>query len=82
MKKVKALLLLAWIFCLLPVAQGQYKIQSVESTRIVMDSTWDAKAHQPMMDLVAAYKAQLDAEMNQVIGRSAQTLVKDFPKVC
>jgi 2',3'-cyclic-nucleotide 2'-phosphodiesterase (5'-nucleotidase family) len=80
MKKVK---LGAWLlaFCFLSACvQSRYAIQSIESSRVKMDASWDAKANPEMAALVASYKTRLDAEMNAAIGTAAQTLQKGLPE--
>ncbi|MDR0542160.1 MAG: 5'-nucleotidase C-terminal domain-containing protein [Dysgonamonadaceae bacterium] len=80
MKKVKSAGLFVFVCMLSACGQSKYVVQSVESSRIEMDSAWDAKANPAMAALVASYKTQLDAKMNAPIGVAAQTLQKGFPQ--
>ncbi|MDR0799171.1 MAG: 5'-nucleotidase C-terminal domain-containing protein [Dysgonamonadaceae bacterium] len=80
MKKINLITLFSIICILFSCAKAPYEVRSVESARIAIDSTWDAKANPKMLALVESYKKQLDSEMNVEIGTAAQTLEKGFPQ--
>jgi 2',3'-cyclic-nucleotide 2'-phosphodiesterase (5'-nucleotidase family) len=80
MKKVKILLFIPLIGLSFACAKDHYIVTSIESSRIEMDSAWDAKANPEMIALVESYKTKLDSEMNEPIGTAAQTLIKGFPQ--
>ena len=79
MKKVKSGLFV--LICFLSACgQSEYRMASVESSRVIMDSKWDAKANPELAALVATYKSRLEAETSESIGIAAQTLRKGFPQ--
>ncbi|MDR2804958.1 MAG: 5'-nucleotidase C-terminal domain-containing protein [Dysgonamonadaceae bacterium] len=80
MKKVKSVKWLLLVCFLSACGQTKYVVRSIESSRIEIDSTWDAKAHPEMVALVASYKTQLEAETHTPIGVAAQTLQKGYPQ--
>lgn len=50
----------------------QYRITNISGTIVEIDSSFDVHPDREMETLVQSYKAELDREMNVVIGRSAQ----------
>jgi 2',3'-cyclic-nucleotide 2'-phosphodiesterase (5'-nucleotidase family) len=80
MKQLNLLATFFAIFLLSFCTKAHYEVCSIESARIAIDSTWDAKANPKMLALVESYKKQLDSEMNVEIGTAAQTLEKGFPQ--
>ncbi|HMM16486.1 MAG TPA: 5'-nucleotidase C-terminal domain-containing protein [Petrimonas sp.] len=52
----------------------QYQISSMNGTVVEMNSRFDANPNKKMEALVRNYKTELDREMNEVIGTSAQLL--------
>ncbi len=52
--------------------KSQYQISEMRGSIIEIDSTFDNYQHPKMHNLVHSYKVELDKEMNQVIGFSAQ----------
>jgi len=52
----------------------QYRISSMNGTVVEMNSRFDANPNKKMEALVRNYKTELDREMNEVIGTSAQLL--------
>jgi len=80
MKKVKSGIVLALVCVLSACGQSKYVITSVESSLVVMDSTWNAKANLELIALIDSYKTRLDAEMNVPVGIATQTLQKGYPQ--
>ena len=81
MKKVN---LIVWILLVLlslnACSRKQYALKSVNGYLVEMNSDRDAKANPAMLAFVNRYKTQLDVEMNEIIGESAQTLTKSAPQ--
>ena len=73
-------MLFALICFLFACKQSNYTIKSVESSRIIMDKTRDAKANPELVALIASYKSLMEAEMNKPIGFATQTMRKGFPQ--
>jgi 2',3'-cyclic-nucleotide 2'-phosphodiesterase (5'-nucleotidase family) len=59
--------------------QSRYTVQSIEGSRIEMDSLWDSGPSE-MAALVASYKVRLDEQMRVPLGVAAQTLYKRLPQ--
>ncbi len=55
-------------------------LADVQLNSYKLESTSEVKQDQEFIDLISPYKAQLDAEMNQVIGESAITMKKARPQ--
>ncbi len=58
----------------------RYVIQEIQSSRILMDSTWDARVNPETRKLVDSYKHQLDYQMDRVVGESAQNMSSSTPQ--
>jgi 2',3'-cyclic-nucleotide 2'-phosphodiesterase (5'-nucleotidase family) len=84
MKKVKLGLLLMCIGLLSACVQsryaGKYEVKSIESSRIAMDKTWDAKANPDLAALIEGYTNRMATEMNVPVGTATQTLQKGYPQ--
>lgn len=80
MKKVNCLSLLISLLFFASCAQKHYTVAEIESSRIMMDSTWDAKANPELLNLVNSYKVSLENEMNVEIGVAARTMEKGQPQ--
>ncbi|MDL2242024.1 5'-nucleotidase C-terminal domain-containing protein [Bacteroidales bacterium OttesenSCG-928-L03] len=80
MKKVNCLSLLFSLILFASCAQKQYQVTGIEASRVMMDSTWDAKANPQLLDRVNSYKTALESEMNVKIGTAAQTMIKGQPQ--
>jgi 2',3'-cyclic-nucleotide 2'-phosphodiesterase (5'-nucleotidase family) len=80
MKKVKTGILLALICFLSACGKSNYEVKSIESSRIAMDSQWDAKANPELAALIASYRVQLEAKADEPVGVATQTLRKGFPQ--
>lgn len=57
-------------------ASKQYVIKSANGYLVEMNSRFDSAADSGMASLVHFYKTGLDVKMNEIIGKSAQTLAK------
>jgi 2',3'-cyclic-nucleotide 2'-phosphodiesterase (5'-nucleotidase family) len=80
MKKVDSKIVLALICLLFACGQSKYSIVSVESSRIVMDKSWDSKANPELAALIASYKTSMEIEMAEPVGIASQTLQKGYPQ--
>jgi 2',3'-cyclic-nucleotide 2'-phosphodiesterase (5'-nucleotidase family) len=81
MKKNTKLLYLILPICLfLACSPKHYAVKSIESTHVEIDNRYDAQANPQLAAMIATYKTQMEAEMNQPVGEAAQTLVKGFPQ--
>ncbi|MCL1937143.1 MAG: 5'-nucleotidase C-terminal domain-containing protein [Candidatus Azobacteroides sp.] len=80
MTKVNLFLLILLNGFLLSCAKERYVASSVESSRVEMNSAWDAKANPKMTALVESYKAKVQSEMDIPIGTADQTLQKGYPQ--
>ncbi len=69
--KSKSFILLFLAISLISCKQ-QYKIVNITGTVVAIDSSFDKKSNHKTQELVDKYKTELDLEMNQVIGTSAQ----------
>ncbi|MDR0413230.1 MAG: 5'-nucleotidase C-terminal domain-containing protein [Dysgonamonadaceae bacterium] len=79
MKKIYSGFILLLFFTTL-YAKGRYVVTSVESSRIEIADSWDAKANPGMQALLETYQTRLGSEMGKPIGTAAQTLKKGFPQ--
>ncbi|MDR1682780.1 MAG: 5'-nucleotidase C-terminal domain-containing protein [Candidatus Symbiothrix sp.] len=61
-------------------APHHYVVQSIESSRVTIDSVWDAKANPKLAELVETYKVQIDNEMNKPVGIATQILPTGYPQ--
>lgn len=73
MNRQLIILVLAAIL-LISCKSHQYQISSMNGTVVEMNSRFDANPNKKMEALVRNYKTELDREMNEVIGTSAQLL--------
>jgi 2',3'-cyclic-nucleotide 2'-phosphodiesterase (5'-nucleotidase family) len=76
----------ATIFCVLAAGmlltgacKSHYKVVSVERTRLVVDSRYDAPNAQAM-EFLKPYKAKVDSVMGPVVGRSAKYMTAQRPE--
>ncbi|MDR1763656.1 MAG: 5'-nucleotidase C-terminal domain-containing protein [Dysgonamonadaceae bacterium] len=81
MKKTKFIIwALALVIASTSCTTKHYAVKSVEGSRILMDSVWDAKPAKEMAAIVNLYKTKMDAQMNEVIGTAAQPMTKGYPQ--
>jgi len=80
MTKVNIIIFIVLSSFFFSCAKERYVLNSVESSRVAMDSVWDAKANPKMVALVGSYKTQLSAEMDIPIGSASMTLQKGHPQ--
>jgi 5''-nucleotidase/2'',3''-cyclic phosphodiesterase and related esterases len=80
MKKINYLIVLCLLFFWTSCTKKQYKVFSVEGTRVEMDSTWNKDADPQLVALVNTYKAELEAKMNIKIGTAVRPLIKNYPQ--
>lgn len=79
MKKIQFLWTLILAISLLSCKSG-YEIVSMSAGIVEMDASFDEKPDAEMQLFVQTYKAQLDKEMNEVIGTSAQYMPYGRPE--
>jgi 2',3'-cyclic-nucleotide 2'-phosphodiesterase (5'-nucleotidase family) len=83
MNKVKAFIIPAVIlsFALLScMGEKRYAVKQIRTTRILMDSVWNASPDSPMQALVDSFKIRMEEVTHQEIGIAAQDLVKGKPQ--
>jgi len=77
MKKVSSIVSILFVLFLLNAcAKKQYLIKSANGYLVEMNNRFDDPADPEMFSLVQTYKTVLDTKMNEIIGKSAQTLTK------
>ena len=59
---------------------SRYTITDIKGTRILMDSSWEAKVNPETRSMVDKYKKQLDDQMNEVIGEATETMRAATPQ--
>ncbi len=74
------LLVLLFSGILLSCSKKQYVVTNVQGSRILMDSTWEAKISPETRSLTEKYKKQLDVQMNEVIGEASVTMKSATPQ--
>ena len=55
-------------------------ITSIESSKILIDSTWDNRGNRKMINLIQDFKNQLDEEIDISIGTACETMKKGYPQ--
>ena len=60
--------------------ESGYTIADIKGTRVLMDSTWEAKVSPEIRIMVDKYKKQLDDQMNEVIGEATKTMAAGYPQ--
>ena len=60
--------------------ESGYTVTDIKGTRMLMDSTWEAKVSPETRIMVDKYKKQLDDQMNEIIGESAKTMRASAPQ--
>lgn len=70
-----ALLAISLLSC-----KSQYRIAEMSATIVEMNSSFDTSVENPIGTLVQSYKMQLDKEMSEVIGTSAQYMEYSRPE--
>ncbi len=68
----KKTILIALISISLLSCKSQYQIAEMSGTIVEMDSSFDSQPNSEVRTFVQSYKAELDKEMNMIIGSSAQ----------
>ncbi len=61
-------------------SKKQYMVTNIQGSRILMDSTWEAKISPETRSLVERYKKQMDSQMNEVIGEAAESMKSAAPQ--
>jgi 2',3'-cyclic-nucleotide 2'-phosphodiesterase (5'-nucleotidase family) len=80
MKKTRLFFSVFSLCLLLACTPKQYAVKSIADTHVEMNSHYDVPANPQVTAMIATYKTQMEAEMNQPIGEAAQTLVKGYPQ--
>ncbi|MDD4778392.1 MAG: 5'-nucleotidase C-terminal domain-containing protein [Fermentimonas sp.] len=60
--------------------KSKYQVVEIKGTIIEVDSTFDSQSHPNMYNLVRSFKVELDSEMNEVIGSSAEQMEYSRPE--
>ena len=60
--------------------KSHYKVASVQRTRILVDSRYDAKPDAEAAEFLKPYKHVVDSIMGPVVGRSARYMTADHPE--
>lgn len=79
MNKQSTILVIVAIL-LISCKSQQYRISNMSGTVVEMNSSFDANPNKKMQTLVQKYKTELDNEMNEVIGTSAQFMNYTIPE--
>lgn len=61
-------------------AQANYEVAQIEGSRILMDSTWDARPDEKTAAILQPYKEKIDKMMYEVIGVSEMKMDKERPE--
>lgn len=80
MKKTKTYLLLFALVACFSACGGNYKVTSVERTRIIVDSTYDVLPNDEAQAFLNAYRAKVDSIMSPVVGHTARVMSVDRPE--
>ena len=64
----------------LTACRSHYQLESVERTRILIDSQWDDSPDQAAAQFLAPYKHQVDSVMGPVVGRVAHDMDVSRPE--
>lgn len=59
-------------FIAISACKPTYRVSEISGTIVAMDASYDTPPHEKMQELVNSYKAELDYEMNIIIGKSAR----------
>lgn len=78
--KTTILSLLAAGLMLTSACKSHYKVVSVERSRIVVDSRYDAQPDQQAAEFLKPYKVKVDSVMGPIVGRSAKYMTAQRPE--
>lgn len=57
-----------------------YEVVKVEGSRVAMDSVWDEKPSEEMVELVASYRTKIDSIMSRVVGTADMSMGVERPE--
>lgn len=78
--KTTILSVLAAVLLLTSACKSHYQVTSVERTRILIDSRYDAPMSPQVAQFLAPYKHQVDSIMGPIVGRSARYMTTKRPE--
>jgi len=64
----------------MPVSAQKYKVTSVERTRILIDSTYDAPLSKHTRRIYEPYREKVDSMMSPIVGRAARYMSAQRPE--
>ena len=80
MKKTQYIFLILLTAASVSSCKKSYKVVSIESNPIVIDSSFDTDSDPEMQALLNGYKTQIDSIMNKVVGTSSESMSNGAPQ--
>ena len=80
MKKTQYIFLILLTAASVSSCKKSYKVGSIESSPIVIDSSLDSDPDPDMQTLLSGYKTQIDSIMNKVVGVSSESMSNGAPQ--
>lgn len=80
MKKTATFAVVAAMLMTMSACRHHYEVTSVERTRILIDSRWDAQPDAQADAFLAPYKHDVDSVLGPVVGHVARNMIADRPE--
>ena len=80
MKKTQYIFLILLTAASVSSCKKSYKVVSIDSNPIVIDSSFDTDSDPEMQALLNGYKTQIDSIMNKVVGTSSESMSNGAPQ--
>lgn len=80
MKKTMIFAVIAAALMTMTACRHHYEVTSVERSRILIDSRWDAQPDAQAAQLLAPYKHDVDSVLGPVVGHAARNMVAARPE--
>ena len=80
MKKTATFAVVAAMLMTMYACRHHYEVTSVERTRILIDSRWDAQSDAQANAFLAPYKRDVDSVLGPVLGHVARNMTVDRPE--
>ena len=80
MKKTMFLVVIAAMLMTMTACRHHYEVVSVERTRILIDSRWDAADNTELTQFLAPYKHDVDSMLGPVVGHLARNMSPHRPE--
>lgn len=80
MRKTIILAVIAGALMTMTACRHHYEVASVERTRILIDSRWDAQPDQQALQFLAPYKHDVDSVLGPVMGHLARNMTPHRPE--